>query len=105
MDVFIGSGRLTRNAVVSGEENKVVKFTVACKYAYDAKNKKDLVEFVPCVAFNISEKLQELLFNEGKGLFIEFRGRVSTSSFEKEGVTVYATDIIVEPSSIEIIKS
>ena len=35
MNVFIGSGRLVKDAIVHGAEKKALKFTIAAKYGYD----------------------------------------------------------------------
>lgn len=104
MNVFIGSGRLTRNAVVNGSDNKAMKFTIATKYGYDREAKQDRVEFVPCVLFNPSQAQEELLTQEGKGLFVELQGRVSTSQFEKDGEKKFSTEVIVNKGTFNIVK-
>ena len=103
MNVFIGTGRLTRNAVVNGEERRVMTFTIAAKYGYDTEAEEDRVEFISCVMFNPPEKLQEYLAREGKGVLVEFRGRVANSSYEKDGETKYSTEIVVSNRSFNIL--
>ncbi len=103
MNVFIGSGRLVKDAIVHGAENKALKFTIAAKYGYDKTAKLERVEFLPCVIFNPSEALEEHLVKKGKGLFVEFQGRVATSKFESDGATKYSTEVVVNTASFNIV--
>lgn len=104
MNIVICSGRLTKNALVNGGNRKALKFTVASKYGYDSKNEKELVEFVPCVLFTPpNDKLGIFLVAEGKGVFVEFEGRVHTSSFDKNGETKYATEVVVDKHTFNIV--
>ena len=103
MNVFIGSGRLVKDAIVHGAENKALKFTIAAKYGYDKEAQKERVEFLPCVIFNPSEALEEHLVKKGKGLFVEFQGRVATSKFESDGATKYSTEVVVSTASFNIV--
>lgn len=104
MNKFIGSGRLTKHAIVNGGNRKALKFTLAAKYGYDSKNKKELVEFVPCVLFTPpDDKLGIFLVAQGKGVFVEFEGRVHTSRFESNGETKYSTEVVVDKRTFNII--
>jgi len=77
MNATLISGRLTRNAVVNGDEHKALAFTVAAPYGYYRKENRQLVDFVPCVLFDPSDALERLLTTEGKGL------HGSTASFRR----------------------
>jgi len=104
MNKFVGSGRLTRGARVRGENRKALRFTVATKYGYDTKERKERVEFVPCVLFTPpDDKLGIFLVAEGKGVFVEFEGRVHTSRYDKDGETKYCTEIVVDKRTLNII--
>ena len=104
MNKFIGSGRLTKNAIVNGNMRKALRFTIASKYGYDSKQSKDRIEFVPCVLFTPpNDKLGIFLVAEGKGVFVEFEGRVHTSHFEKNGDTKYITEVVVDKHTLNII--
>lgn len=103
MNTFNGSGRLVRNAVIHGTEKKALKFTLAAKYGYDREAQKDRVEFLPCVIFSPSDALTETLVSEGKGVFVEFQGRVATSKFESDGDTRYSTEVVVNTPTFNII--
>ncbi len=101
MNVFIGSGKLVRNAVVNGTANKAMKFTIAA----GCNSKKAKVEFVPCVLFNPPKELEILLTQEGKGVLVKIQGRVSTSKFEVNGEVKYRTQVIVEKGNLNIVGS
>ena len=77
----------------------------AARYGYDQEKKEDRVEFVPCVLFNPSEKLQSLLAEEGKGMRIELQGRVATSKFEADGETRFSTEVVVDKRSLKIVSA
>ena len=103
MNVFNGAGRLTANAVVNGTDRKALKFSLAARYGYNSKESKELVEFVPCVMFEPSENQEKFLAEEGKGVFVEFQGRVSTSKYEVDGQTKYSTQVVVDKRSFHIV--
>ena len=103
MNICIGSGRLVKDAIVHGTEKKALKFTIAAKYGYNKEAQKERVEFLPCVIFNPSQALEEQLTQKGKGLFVEFQGRVATSRFETDGVTKYSTEVVVNTASFNIV--
>jgi len=106
MNRAIISGRLVRNAHVNGgkSKNKAVKFTLAAKHGFDAKEEKERIEYVPCVLFvQAKDKLGKFLAAEGKGTFVEIEGRVASSQFEKDGETKYTTEVVVDKRSFNII--
>lgn len=104
MNKAIISGRLVKNAIVNGGDRKALQFTVASKYGYDRKEEKERIEFVPCVLFTPpDDKLGVFLVAEGKGVFVEFEGRVHTSRFEADGETKYSTEVVVDKKSINIV--
>jgi len=98
------TGRLVRNAFLNGSGDKrAMKFSIAAPTGYDPRKKTEIVEFVPCVFFNPAEKLQEIICSEGQGKLIELQGNVTTSSFEKNGTKVWATEVRVNPSSFQLL--
>ena len=105
MNKFIGSGRIVKNAIVNGQEKKALKFIMLAKHGYDPKEKKDLMELVPCVMFNPSEKQQEFLTGQGKGMHVEFEGRVATSEFEREGQPEFSTEVVIDKRTFNIVMS
>ena len=101
MNKFIGVGSLPRNAVLNGNEKKVLRFTLATQNGRNKKNGKARFSFVPCVIFRPSENTQKLLIENGKGLLIRLEGRVHTSKFESKGITKYSTEVIVNENSVQ----
>jgi len=101
MNKFIGAGSLPRNAVLNGNEKKVLRFTLATQNGRNNKNGKARFSFVPCVVFRPSENTQKLLIENGKGLLVRLEGRVHTSKFESKGITRYSTEVIVNENSIQ----
>lgn len=105
MNKFMGSGRLTRDAMLNGGARKALKFTIAARYGYDKENKKDRVEFVPCVLFDPGEKLIDMMTTNGKGMQIELEGRIKTSKYERDGKNHYSTEVIADKRSFKIISN
>ena len=79
MNTCILSGRLVRNAVSSGANDKALAFTLVTPYGYNAAENKERVAFVPCVYFNAPKELVTLFTDKGKGILIECEGRVANS--------------------------
>ena len=104
MNTVIISGRLTADARENGKERKALSFRIAAKYGYDTANDKERVEYVPCVLFTEPEdKLAAFLSSKGKGTYVEFRGRVSSSRYQSGKETKYRTDVVVDKSTFNII--
>ena len=104
MNKVIVSGRLTKSPKVNGDKRKALKFTVAAKHGYDSNEEKDLVEFIPCVLFlAANDKLGIFLVGQGKGVFVEFEGRIHTSKYEKNGETKYNTEVVADKHTFNII--
>lgn len=78
-------GRLTKEPDV---REKVTRFTLA------VDRYKEGTDFISCVAFS---KTAEIIGKYvGKGNKIAIEGRIQTGSYEKDGRSVYTTDVIVE---------
>ena len=105
MNKFIGVGTLPRNAVLNGNEKKVLRFTLATHYGTDKKTQRDFWAYVPCVIFRPSENTKSMLIEKFKGLLIGLEGRVNTSKFESKGVTKYSTEVIVDERSVRILEA
>jgi len=102
MNKFVGKGKLVRNAVVNGVDNKALSFTAATKVDYDKELKKDRFAFVPCVLFNPDEEIEEELTENGAGLEVEFEGFVRASSYKKNNETIWQTEVIINPETFRI---
>jgi len=97
------SGKLVRNAIVNGNQDRAMVFTLLTKYGYNPDTKKDRVSYVPCVVFNPGAELAQMLTERGKGIFMECEGRVSSSSYEVEGQTRFKTEVVVRNGTVEIV--
>lgn len=95
MNKVILIGRLIKDA-----ETRVAGSTTVGRYtlAVDRKFKKDgeqTADFIPCVVFGKSAEFAEKYFK--KGMKVSVVGRIQTGSYKnKDGQTVYTTDIMVE---------
>lgn len=99
MNNFNCSGRLTRNAVVKGNDKKVLLFTIAASNEF-----RKGVDFVPCTLFNPDEEVANLLSEKGKGLEVELQGYVTTSRVQQNGTVRYFTRVIVNPDSLTVLE-
>lgn len=85
-------GRLTKDIDIRVNANNLTigRFTLAV----NRMKKEDGADFVGCVAFG---KTAEILQRyTAKGSQIGIIGRIQTGSYDKDGRTVYTTDIICE---------
>lgn len=95
MNKVILMGRLTRDPDIrytQGEEPMcVANYTLAV----DRRTKKNETDFITCKAFGKTGEFAEKYLS--KGTKIAVVGRIQTGSYtNKEGKTVYTTDVIVE---------
>ena len=90
MNKVILMGRLTKEPTIA---NNYARYTLAI----DRKIKNDnepSADFINCVAFGKSiEFVQKYLT---KGMKIAVIGRIQTGSYQKDGQTIYTTDVVVE---------
>lgn len=98
MNKVILMGRLTRDPEVSyttgAEPIAVARYTLAVdrRYKRDAEQTAD---FIRCVAFGKNGEFAEKYLKQGIKIIIE--GRIQTGSYkDKNGKTVYTTDVIIE---------
>lgn len=99
MNKFIAIGRLTAEPDIRYSDNGNEQLCIA-RYtlAVDRKFKKDAehgADFIRCVAYGRRGEWAEKYLTKGKKIAID--GRIQTGSYEdKNGKTVYTTDIIIE---------
>lgn len=88
-------GRLTRDPEIRYSQNNtaVARYTLAVdRFKRDAEQSAD---FIRCVCFNKTAEFAKQYFYKGKRIAIT--GRIQTGSYtDREGQTVYTTDIVVE---------
>lgn len=98
MNKFIGIGRLVRDPEVrysQGENSTAVaRFTVAVDRKFKKQGEEQTADFISCIAFGKTAEFLEKYFSKGMKIVIE--GRLTTGSYEKDGVKHYTTDVTVE---------
>ena len=95
MNNVVLSGRLTANPDVRyGEDGKpIAKYTLAVDKRF--KREGQSADFIPCIVFGKNAEFAEKYLT--KGIKIMVAGEIQTGSYKnKEGVTVYFTDIIAD---------
>ena len=90
-NIVILTGRLTKDPVTSYTQSSkaVCKFTLAVNREF----KKDEADFIQCVCFDKTAELVNKWFYKGHAITVV--GRIQTGKYEKDGRTVYTTDVIV----------
>ena len=91
-------GRLTRNPEVkyAGKDNNmaVARYTLAVNRRYKKDGEQE-ADFISCVVFSKGAEFAQKYLR--KGMKIAVSGRISTGNYkDKEGRTIYTTDVIVE---------
>ena len=91
-------GRLVRNPeVVTINDTKYSHITLAVPRSYKNINGEYETDYIDCTLWRgIAESTAEYC---KKGELVSVRGRLQSSSYEKDGKTIYKTDVIVEKIS------
>ena len=97
MNKVILMGRLTKDPELkysTGERQMAVaKYTLAVDRRVKGNEKE--TDFINCIAFGKNAEFTEKYFKKGQRVLIE--GRIQTGSYiNKDGKTVYTTDVIVD---------
>ena len=99
-------GRLVRDPEVRYGQNKsvsVAKFSLAVERRFK-RDGEPTVDFINCTVFGKSAEFTEKYFR--KGMRVAITGRIQTGSYKnKDGQTVFTTEIIVESQEIAQSKS
>ncbi|MGN0356035.1 MAG: single-stranded DNA-binding protein [Muricoprocola sp.] len=98
MNRVILMGRLTKNPEIkyAGKENNmaVARYTLAVNRRYRREGEQE-ADFISCVTFGKSAEFAQKYLR--KGIRIVISGRISTGNYkDKDGKTIYTTDVIVE---------
>lgn len=90
-------GRITKDLEIRQSQSgtAVLRFSVAVDRPQ--KNGEKTADFINCIAFGQTAEFIGRYF--GKGRMIAIEGNIKTGSYEKNGVTFYTTDVIVERTS------
>ena len=99
MNKVILMGRLTRDAEIrysQGESSTAIaRFSLAVDRRFRRDNDEQTADFINCVAFNKTAEFLERFGRKGTKFVLE--GRIQTGSYKnKDGNTVYTTDVVVE---------
>jgi single-stranded DNA-binding protein len=95
MNVAILSGVLSDNAIVRGKQTKALAFIIATSQPKNGGDEKEIINFVPCVMFNPSPEIEEVLTTNGKGIHCEFQGRLNTSKFDQDDRPRFSTEVVI----------
>ena len=89
-------GRITQDLNLQYTQNNVayLNFTVACDRRFKNQNGERQADFISCKAFKQSAEFIAKYFGKGKKIAIV--GTIQTGKYEKNGTTVYTTDVIVD---------
>ena len=89
-------GRLTKDPELrKSQQNKsVIRFTLAV----DRPFRKDQTDFIQCVVWN--QNADFLAKYVHKGDLIGLTGRIETGSYQRNGETVYTTDVVADQVSL-----
>ena len=93
-------GRLTKDPEIRYTQSgmAVANFTVAVNRQFTNANGEREADFISCI---IWRKAAENFCNfTHKGSLVGIDGRIQTSSYEKEGQRVYATQVVVDSFSL-----
>ena len=98
MNKVILMGRLTKNPEIkyAGTDNDmaVARYTLAVNRRYKREGEQE-ADFISCVTFGKSAEFAQKYLR--KGIRIVVSGRISTGNYkDKDGKTIYTTDVIVE---------
>ena len=81
-------GNLTKDIELRSSTNtEVAKFSLA------VRRDKDNTDFINCVAFGKTAELLAKYVKKGHKVGVE--GRIQTGKYDKDGRTIYTTDVIV----------
>lgn len=99
-------GRLVRDPEVRYGQNEsvsVAKFSLAVERKWK-RDGEPTVDFINCTVFGKSAEFTEKYFR--KGMRVAITGRIQTGSYKnKDGQTIFTTEIIVESQEIAQSKS
>lgn len=89
-------GRLTRDPELKTTQSglSVVRFTLAVDRRFKNQSGERESDFVSCVAWRQTADFIAKYFNKGSKLAIV--GSIQTGSYERDGQTVYTTDVVAD---------
>ena len=97
MNKVILMGRLTKDPEVRYSQGENATAVARYSLAVDRRFKREgeqNTDFINCVAFGKNGEFAEKYLRKGTKICV--CGRIQTGSYEKDGVKVYTTDVVVE---------
>ena len=95
MNQVILMGRLTADPKINEGNIKVASYTLAVDRRKKAENGESQADFITCKAFSKSADFAQNWLHKGTKIIV--RGRLQTGKYtNKDGQTVYTTDVIVD---------
>ena len=96
MNQVILMGRLTRDPdIKETTTTKIASYTLAVDRRRRAENGEDNADFISCKGFSKSADFAQNWLHKGTKIIV--RGRLQTGKYtNKDGQTVYTTDVIVD---------
>lgn len=93
-------GRLTKDPVGNPGEKAYAQFTVACDRPFKREG-QPTADFISCKAFGKTAEIVMKYFEQGKKIGLQ--GSIQTGSYEKDGRTIYTTEVIAD--RVEFVES
>lgn len=96
MNKVILIGRLTADPEIkysTDNQNTVARYRLAVDRRFKKEGQPD-ADFISCVTFGKSAEFAEKYLKKGKKIAVV--GRIQTGSYDKDGQTVFTTDVVVE---------
>lgn len=89
-------GRLTKDPDVRVTPSglTMATFTVACDRQKKKDDQESQADFIRCIAWRQSAEFVERYAK--KGMIVGVDGRIQTGSYEKNGITIYTTDVVCD---------
>lgn len=96
MNKAILMGRLTRDPELRTTQSgiSVVSFTLAVDRRFKSQSGEREADFISCRAWRQTAEFIQKYFSKGSKLAVV--GTIQTGSYEKDGRTVYTTDVVVD---------
>lgn len=97
MNKVILIGRLVNDPDIKystdNQANNVARYRLAVDRRFKKEGQPD-ADFISCVTFGKSAEFAEKYLKKGKKIAVV--GRIQTGSYDKDGQTIFTTDVVVE---------
>lgn len=97
MNIVMLTGRLVSDPMVNtSSEHSVARYRLAVerRVRRDAPEGTPTADFISCVVFGKGAEFADKYLRKGMKMII--KGHINTSRYEKDGQTIYSTDVVVE---------